>query len=81
MIYVVRFFLFSFSSVFSIIDFIRFHNQHTTQASADRTIEDIPLGRAGTPEDIARAICFLASEYDGFISGATLDINGGIYRA
>lgn len=59
----------------------RFHNQHTTQASADRTIEDIPLGRAGTPEDIARAICFLASEYDGFISGATLDINGGIYRA
>lgn len=59
----------------------RFHNQHTTQASADRTIEDIPLGRAGTPEDVSRAICFLASEYDGFISGATLDINGGIYRA
>ncbi|WP_434636223.1 SDR family NAD(P)-dependent oxidoreductase [Klebsiella sp. I138] len=59
----------------------RFHNQHTTQASADRTIEEIPLGRAGTPEDVSRAICFLASEYDGFISGATLDINGGIYRA
>lgn len=59
----------------------RFHNQHTTQASADRTIEDIPLGRAGSPEDVSRAICFLASEYDGFISGATLDINGGIYRA
>ena len=59
----------------------RFHNQHTTQASADQTISSIPLGRAGTPEDVARAICFLASEYDGFISGATIDINGGIYRA
>lgn len=59
----------------------RFHNQHTTQESADRTVQEIPLGRAGTPEDVARAICFLASEYDGFISGATIDINGGIYRA
>ncbi len=59
----------------------RFHNQHTTQASADRTIQEIPLGRAGTSEDVSRAICFLASEYDGFISGATIDINGGIYRA
>lgn len=58
----------------------RFHNQHTTQASADQTIQAIPLGRAGTPEDVASAIRFLASEYDGFISGATIDINGGIYR-
>lgn len=59
----------------------RFHNQHTTKESADQTTQSIPLGRAGTPEDVARAICFLASEYDGFISGATIDINGGIYRA
>lgn len=58
----------------------RFHNQHTTKKSADQTIEAIPLGRAGTPEDVAKAIQFLASEYDGFISGATIDINGGIYR-
>jgi 3-oxoacyl-[acyl-carrier protein] reductase len=28
---------------------------------------------------VARAVVFLASEYDGFISGATLDINGGVY--
>lgn len=59
----------------------RFHAQHTTQESADQTIKSIPLGRAGTPENVARAICYLASEYDGFISGATLDINGGVYRA
>jgi 3-oxoacyl-[acyl-carrier protein] reductase len=59
----------------------RFHNTHTTKESAEETIKGIPLGRAGDAYDIARAITFLASEYDGFISGATLDINGGIYCA
>ena len=59
----------------------RFHNTHTTPASAQATIQQIPLGRAGTPADVARAVAFLASEYDGFITGATLDINGGVYAA
>ena len=59
----------------------RFHNTHTTAASADATVQQIPLGRAGTPADVARAVRFLASEYDGFITGATLDINGGVYAA
>ncbi|WP_312980830.1 SDR family NAD(P)-dependent oxidoreductase [Atlantibacter sp.] len=58
----------------------KFHNTHTTQASAEETVRAIPLGRAGNAEDVARVIKFLASEYDGFISGATIDINGGIYR-
>ena len=58
----------------------RFHNQHTTKESADETIRSIPLGRAGSSEDVARVIKFLASEYDGFVSGATIDINGGVYR-
>ena len=59
----------------------RFHATHTTEASAQKTIESIPLGRAGAPEDVARAVVYLASEYDGFITGATLDINGGVYAA
>jgi 3-oxoacyl-[acyl-carrier protein] reductase len=59
----------------------RFHNQFTSKESADETIKGIPLGRAGNVHDIARAIVFLASEYDGFITGATLDINGGVYAA
>lgn len=58
-----------------------FHNTHTTKDSALETIRGIPLGRAGTVEDVARAVTYLASEYDGFISGATLDVNGGIYCA
>ena len=59
----------------------RFHDTHTTKESADETVRGIPLGRGGTAEDIGRAVVYLASEYDGFISGATLDINGGIYCA
>ena len=58
-----------------------FHEQHTTDESAKRTIESIPLGRAGHPEDVARAVVFLASEYNGFITGETIDINGGVYCA
>jgi 3-oxoacyl-[acyl-carrier protein] reductase len=58
-----------------------FHQIHTTRESAIKTIEGIPLGRSGNPYDVARAVVFLASEYDGFITGATLDINGGVYSA
>ncbi len=58
-----------------------FHTTHTTPESARATIAAIPLGRAGHADDVARAAVFLASEYDGFITGATLDINGGVYFA
>ncbi len=58
-----------------------FHNTHTTAASAQATIAGIPLARAGNADDVARAAVFLASEFDGFITGATLDINGGVYSA
>ena len=59
----------------------KFHSTFTTKKSADETIKGIPLGRAGNPDDVARAVVYLASEYDGFITGATLDINGGVYCA
>jgi 3-oxoacyl-[acyl-carrier protein] reductase len=59
----------------------RFHSTHTTEASAQETIRQIPLRRAGNAADVARAVVFLASEYDGFTTGATLDINGGVYGA
>ena len=58
-----------------------FHTTHTTAESARQTVAGIPLGRAGTAEDVARAAVFLAGEFDGFITGATLDINGGVYAA
>ena len=58
-----------------------FHNTHTTAESAAATVAGIPVGRAGSPEDVARAVAYFASEYDGFITGATLDVNGGVYSA
>ena len=56
-----------------------FHAQHTPEETQRKIIAGIPLGRAGTTEDVARAVVYLASEFDGFITGATLDINGGVY--
>jgi len=58
-----------------------FHNTHTTKESAAKTIAGIPIKRAGNPQDVAHATIFLAEQYDGFVTGATLDINGGVYSA
>jgi len=41
--------------------------------------QHIPLGRVGTDLDIAHAVAFLASEEAGYITGHTLDVNGGMY--
>jgi len=58
-----------------------FHATHTTPESAAETVAGIPLGRAGNPDDVARTICFFVAERGGFITGATLDLNGGVYSA
>lgn len=41
--------------------------------------EDILMGRVGKPEDIAAAICYLASEEAGFVTGTVLNVSGGTY--
>jgi len=41
-------------------------------------VAKIPLGRLGEPEGVAYAVCFLASDEASFITGATLDVNGGL---
>jgi 3-oxoacyl-[acyl-carrier protein] reductase len=58
-----------------------FHAVHTSVEAQRATIAAIPLGRAGSVDDVARAAVFLASEFDGFITGAALDINGGIFSS
>jgi len=42
-------------------------------------IDSLPLRRAGTPEDIAGVVAMLCSEAGGYVSGATIDVNGGLY--
>jgi len=43
--------------------------------------ESVPLGRLGTPEDMASVIVFLASDDAGYVTGAYLDANGGVFMA
>jgi len=44
----------------------------------DAMVEKTPLGRMGSPEDVANAYAFLASDEASFISGAVLSVDGGL---
>jgi acetoacetyl-CoA reductase len=45
----------------------------------EKVIPQIPVGRLGEPEEIARCVVFLASDEAGFITGSTISANGGQY--
>jgi acetoacetyl-CoA reductase len=47
----------------------------------ERIIPQIPVGRLGEPEEIARTVVFLVSDGAGFITGSTIAANGGQYMA
>jgi 3-oxoacyl-[acyl-carrier protein] reductase len=51
------------------------------EAARDALLSRVPLGRLGTPGDIANAVAFLAGPRAGYITGATLHVNGGMYMA
>ncbi len=50
-----------------------------TEQARDEWASKIPLRRLGTPDDIASAVCFLASDEASYITGHVLAINGGMY--
>jgi 3-oxoacyl-[acyl-carrier protein] reductase len=49
------------------------------EAAKDALLARIPLGRLGQPEDIAAAVAYLASPAAGYVTGAVLHVNGGMY--
>ena len=44
-------------------------------------VDRVPVGRLGQPDEIARAVAFLAAEESGFITGANLPVNGGLFMS
>jgi 3-oxoacyl-[acyl-carrier protein] reductase len=49
------------------------------EAQKSALLQQIPLGRLGTPQEIAHAVAFLASPLAGYITGAELHVNGGMF--
>ncbi len=52
---------------------------HDSPAAEKAFISSLPLRRAGKPDDIAGVVAMLCSEAGGYVSGATIDVNGGWY--
>ncbi len=55
-----------------------FHEQFSTPEAMQAYAANIPLGRVGTPAEVAQTIVYLASEAASYLSGETIEINGGM---
>ena len=56
-----------------------FHGRFTAPAAFDTAAKSVLLGRAGTPEEVATVVAFLASSDSSFLTGETIEINGGTH--
>ena len=55
-----------------------FHEQFSTQEMMKNYVNMIPLGRVGSPPEVASVVAFLASDAASFLCGETVEINGGM---
>lgn len=56
-----------------------FHEQFTPPDVMQGLMKNVPIGRAGTSDEMARIIAFLASDDSSYLTGATIDANGGMW--
>src|SRR5258706_5464812 len=56
-----------------------YHEQFSSPEMMKSYTNQIPLGRIGTPEEVAKVICFLASDAASYLPGETIEINGGMF--
>jgi 3-oxoacyl-[acyl-carrier protein] reductase len=52
---------------------------HLAESQREMLLSQIPLGRLGTPEEIASAVSWLAGEGAGYVTGTTIHVNGGMF--
>ena len=53
--------------------------QSLTEAQREALLTQVPLKRLGTPDDVASGVAYLVSDAASYVTGITLDINGGMY--
>lgn len=56
-----------------------FHNTFTAKEVREKMPTLIPLGRSGKPEDVAKTVLFLASDLADYLTGQSIEVNGGLY--
>lgn len=56
-----------------------FHATFTPDAARLATVNGIPVGREGLPEDVAGAALYLVSELSAYVTGETIEVNGGMF--
>jgi 3-oxoacyl-[acyl-carrier protein] reductase len=56
-----------------------YHERHSSPELFQKFVASIPLGRAGTAEEVAEVIVFLASPAAGYLTGETIEVNGGMW--
>ncbi|MCI0623593.1 MAG: 3-oxoacyl-ACP reductase FabG [Acidobacteria bacterium] len=56
-----------------------FHDRHSSAETLKKFLAAIPMGRTGSPEEVAAVIAFLASPAASYITGETIEINGGMW--